>query len=72
MSVSPKDQALTIGSQLASIESAVGRIAGMVMQAAIHHQPGVAATAHQEAALLDDMVTALTVDLARFRRTLGA
>lgn len=38
---SGKDHALAIGSRLASIESETGRIAGMVMQAAIHEQPGV-------------------------------
>lgn len=65
-----KEGALGIGSQLASIESTIGRIMGMTMQAAIHHQPGVAGSAYQEALLLDDMVTALCTDLRRFQKAL--
>lgn len=65
-----KDLALGLGEQLASIEREVGTIAGMVMQAAIYHQPGVADTAQEAADRLDDMATALSVDLRRFRKAL--
>jgi hypothetical protein len=64
-----KDHALTIGSQLASIEDSIARTMSIVMQAAIHHQPGVLETAIREAEMIDDQATALVVDL---RRMLGA
>lgn len=63
-----KDHALTIGSQLASIESNVARCMGMVMQAATHDQPGVLNSAIKEAELIDDQATALIVELRRMRK----
>lgn len=65
-----KDLALGLGEQLASIERELGMIAGQVMQAAILGQPAVADAAQQATDRLDDMVTALSVDLRRFRKAL--
>ena len=65
-----KDHALTIGSQLASIEDNIARCMSMVMQAAIHNQPGVLLSAIQEAELIDDQATALVVDLRRMRKAM--
>lgn len=67
-----KDAALSIGSQLATIESNIGRCAGMVMQAAIHSQPSVLTSAIREAEMIDDQVTALIVDIRRMRRAMQA
>lgn len=63
-----KDHALTIGAQLASIESNIARCMGMVMQAATHSQPGVLDSAIQEAELIDDQATALVVEIRRMRK----
>lgn len=65
-----KDHALSIGSQLASIESNVARCMAMVMQAAIHGQSGVLESAIKEAELIDDQVTTLWGDLRRMRKAM--
>ena len=70
MSDPVKDHALTIGSQLASLEDSVARCMSMVMQAAIHGQSGVLDSAIKEAELLDDQATALVVDLRRMRKAM--
>ena len=67
-----KDHALSIGSQLASIEDNVARCMSMVMQAAIHGQSGVLDSAIKEAELLDDQVTALWADLRKMRKAMRA
>jgi hypothetical protein len=43
-----RNEALEIGAKLAEMESSIGRIAGMVMQAAIHNQVGVLESAQRE------------------------
>jgi hypothetical protein len=53
MSVRVKDLALTIGSQLATIEDHVARCAGMTMQAAIHNMQGILESAVREATELE-------------------
>lgn len=40
-----KDRALAIGAHLADLETKLGQIAGMVMQAAVYNEIGVAETA---------------------------
>jgi hypothetical protein len=72
MSEAVKDHALLIGSQLASLEDNIGRCMSMVMQAAIHSQPGVLDAAIKEAELLDDQATALVVDIRRMRKAMRA
>lgn len=70
MSDPVKEHALSIGSQLAAIESNVARCMSMVMQAAIHGQSGVLDSAIKEADLIDDQVTALWGDLRRMRKAM--
>lgn len=65
-----KDWALVVGSQLASIESQIGQIAGMVMQAAIHDQIGVANTAQLGVDALAAQVEVLSDNVAEFRKAL--
>lgn len=65
-----KDHALTIGSQLASIEDNVARCMSMVMQAALHGQSGVLDSALKEAEMLDDQAVALTVEIRRMRKAM--
>jgi hypothetical protein len=48
-----RDEALALGAQLADIETRIGQIAGMVMQAAVHHQVGVLVTAR---GMIDELV----------------
>lgn len=63
-----RDQVISIGSQLASIETSIGQCMLNVMQAAIHDRPGALTAAIKRAELLDDQATALVVDLRRMRR----
>lgn len=63
-----KDHAMSIGSQLASIEANIARCMSMVMQAAMHDLPGVLNSAVKEAELIDDQATALVVELRSMQR----
>jgi hypothetical protein len=65
-----KDHALMIGSQLSSIMGDAARCLSMVAQAALHDQPGVLDSALLQADMLDDQVTALTVEIRRMRKAM--
>lgn len=53
-----KDEALTLTGQFAALEMTLGRITGMVLEAAIHSRPGVAEGAMREINQLDaDLIT---------------
>lgn len=65
-----REGALAISAQLAAIDTSIARIQQAVMTAAIYNSPAAADPTQGEADRLDDMVTALTEDLRRFRKAL--
>ena len=67
-----RDHALEIGAGLAQLETAIGAIGGMVMNAAITGQSGVLDRAVTAAEMLDDQATALVVEIRRLRKAMRA
>lgn len=71
MSADPvRDQALEIGAGLAQMETSIGAIGGMVMNAAITGQSGALDRAVTAAEMLDDQATALYVAIRRLRKAM--
>lgn len=65
-----KNEALVVGGVLADLEADLGAVAGMVMQAAIYSQVGVAETALGLAEELHGKLDHLDDVLGRFHRQL--
>jgi len=65
-----RDFALEIGAGLAQMETTIGGIGGIVMNAAITGQSGMLDRAVEAAAMLDDQATALYTEIRRMRKAM--
>ena len=65
-----RDMALEIGAGLAQMETTIGGIGGIVMNAAITGQSGMLDNAVKAAEMLDDQATALYVEIRRMRKAM--
>ena len=70
MSDPVRDFALEIGAGLAQMETTIGGIGGIVMNAAITGQSGMLDRAVEAAAMLDDQATALYTEIRRMRKAM--
>lgn len=69
-STAVRDMALEIGAGLAQLETTIGALGGMVMNAAITGQSGALDRAEQAAGMLDDQATALYQEIRRMRKAM--
>lgn len=70
MSDVAKEWALTIGSDLASMQSDIARCLSMTMQAASHGQPGVLESATKEAETIREQADTLITSLRNMHKVM--